>query len=202
MERITRHDAHYARTLEPGAHGLPKWPEYTRHSGNVNTLTFHFHPHNFMKYATFSLASDVVPRLGVVHGDCMLDASTLSAGNWRPPTSLLELIQQGPESWQRMRELVAQYDPGGDFRADARTSPPGSFPLSDIRWHAPIPRPIKNVFCLGRNYVAHAEEAARVRGQEVKIPTVPVIFTKASTSARRSGVVTFATSLWSGASTT
>ena len=38
------------------------------------------------------------------------------------------------------------------------------------------------MYCLGRNYVAHAEEAARARGQEVKIPTVPVIFTKASTS--------------------
>ena len=123
-----------------------------------------------MKYATFSLASDVVPRLGVVHGDRMLDAPTLSAGNWRAPATLLDLIQQGPESWQRMRELVSQAPPSTGHKLDA------------IRWHAPIPRPIKNVFCLGRNYVAHAEEAARARGQEVKIPTVPVIFTKASTS--------------------
>jgi 2-keto-4-pentenoate hydratase/2-oxohepta-3-ene-1,7-dioic acid hydratase in catechol pathway len=124
-----------------------------------------------MKYATFSLGSDVVPRLGVVHGERMLDTATLSAGSWRPPASLLELIQQGPESWQRMRQLVD------------RSNPAESFPLSEVRWHAPPPRPIKNVFCLGRNYVAHAEEAARARGQEVKIPTVPVIFTKASTSA-------------------
>jgi 2-keto-4-pentenoate hydratase/2-oxohepta-3-ene-1,7-dioic acid hydratase in catechol pathway len=124
-----------------------------------------------MKYATFSLGSDVVPRLGVVHGERMLDTATLSAGSWRPPASLLELIQQGPESWQRMRQLVD------------RSNPAESFPLSEVRWHAPLPRPIKNVFCLGRNYVAHAEEAARARGQEVKIPTVPVIFTKASTSA-------------------
>jgi 2-keto-4-pentenoate hydratase/2-oxohepta-3-ene-1,7-dioic acid hydratase in catechol pathway len=123
-----------------------------------------------MKYATFSLASDVVPRLGVVHGDRMLDATMLSAGSWHPPTSLLDLIQQGPESWQRMRELVSQVVSSSGHRLD------------EVRWHAPIPRPIKNVFCLGRNYVAHAEEAARARGQEVKIPTVPVIFTKASTS--------------------
>jgi 2-keto-4-pentenoate hydratase/2-oxohepta-3-ene-1,7-dioic acid hydratase in catechol pathway len=134
-----------------------------------------------MKYATFSLPSDVVPRLGVVRGDRIIDAATLSAG-WQPPTSLLELIQRGPDSWKRMRELVERYDPGGDFPSATRKSPPGSFPVSDIRWHAPIPRPSKNVFCLGRNYVAHAEEAARARGQEVKIPTIPVIFTKASTS--------------------
>jgi 2-keto-4-pentenoate hydratase/2-oxohepta-3-ene-1,7-dioic acid hydratase in catechol pathway len=134
-----------------------------------------------MKYATFSLPSDVVPRLGVVRGDRIIDAASLSAG-WQPPTSLLELIQRGPDSWKHMRELVERNDPGGDFPSATRKSPPGSFPVSDIRWHAPIPRPSKNVFCLGRNYVAHAEEAARARGQEVKIPTIPVIFTKAPTS--------------------
>src|SRR5262245_1566340 len=131
-----------------------------------------------MKYATFSLASDVVPRLGVVRGDWIIETATLSLEGWQPPTSLLELIQRGPDSWKRMSELVDRYAPGRDFRE----SPPGSFPVSSVRWHAPIPRPSKNVFCLGRNYVAHAEEAARARGQEVKIPTIPVIFTKAPTS--------------------
>ena len=136
-----------------------------------------------MKYASFSLPSDVVPRLGVVRGDRMIDPRTLPPSDWQPPATLLDLIQQGPGAWTRMRELVDQYDPGGDFAApSAPKSPPGSYPLSAVRWHAPIPRPLKNVFCLGRNYVAHAEEAARARGQEVKIPTIPVIFTKAPTS--------------------
>jgi 2-keto-4-pentenoate hydratase/2-oxohepta-3-ene-1,7-dioic acid hydratase in catechol pathway len=123
-----------------------------------------------MKYATFSLASDVVPRLGVVCGDRVLDAATLSSTDWRPPATLLDLIQQGPDAWRRMRELVDRAQAGIGH------------PIAEIRWHAPIPRPIKNVFCLGRNYVAHAEEAARARGQEVKIPTIPVIFTKAPTT--------------------
>ena len=136
-----------------------------------------------MKYASFSLPSDVVPRLGVVRGDRMIDPRTLPLGDWQPPATLLDLIQQGPDAWKRMRELVERHDPGGDFAApSAPKSPPGSYPLSAVRWHAPIPRPLKNVFCLGRNYVAHAEEAARARGQEVKIPTIPVIFTKAPTS--------------------
>jgi 2-keto-4-pentenoate hydratase/2-oxohepta-3-ene-1,7-dioic acid hydratase in catechol pathway len=123
-----------------------------------------------MKYATFSLPADVVPRLGVIRGDRVLDATTLPATDWRPPASLLELIRQGPDGWRRMRELI-----------DAARGATGHS-MSDVRWHAPIPRPAKNVFCLGRNYVAHAEEAARARGQEVKIPTIPVIFTKAPTS--------------------
>jgi 2-keto-4-pentenoate hydratase/2-oxohepta-3-ene-1,7-dioic acid hydratase in catechol pathway len=123
-----------------------------------------------MKYATFSLPSDVVPRLGAVHGDRIIDVSSLPAAGWRPPTRLLDLIQQGPDTWRQVRELVDQASPGTGH------------PIPDVRWHAPIPRPTKNVFCLGRNYVAHAEEAARARGQEVKIPTIPVIFTKAPTS--------------------
>jgi len=123
-----------------------------------------------MKYATFSLPSDVAPRLGIVRGDRMLDTAMLQVGRWQPPTTLLELIQQGPDTWQRMRKLV-----------DGANTVTGHT-LDSVRWHAPIPRPAKNVFCLGRNYVAHAEEAARARGQEVKIPSIPVIFTKAPTS--------------------
>jgi 2-keto-4-pentenoate hydratase/2-oxohepta-3-ene-1,7-dioic acid hydratase in catechol pathway len=123
-----------------------------------------------MKYASFSLQSDAVPRLGVVCGDRMVDTAMLPPGGWQPPTTLLDLIQRGPDAWKRMREFVDQVSPGTGH------------PIADVRWHAPIPRPIKNVFCLGRNYVAHAEEAARARGQEVKIPTIPVIFTKAPTS--------------------
>src|SRR6266550_3813597 len=40
------------------------------------------------------------------------------------------------------------------------------------RLEAPIPRPARNVFCLGRNYKEHAAE----RGAEA--PTHPVYFTK------------------------
>jgi len=124
-----------------------------------------------MKYATFSTADNPTPRLGVVHSDRLIDVAAL-APNWRgrAPFSLLELIQQGPDAWQQMKQLVEVA--GGT----------SALPLANIRWHAPIPRPPKNIFCLGRNYVAHAEEAAKARGQEVKIPTVPVIFTKAPTT--------------------
>jgi len=124
-----------------------------------------------MKYATFSDDSNPTPRLGIVRGDRIVDAAALAAATWRDaPSSLLGLIQRGPGAWQRMREL-----------ADSASGAPAR-PLAGIRWHAPIPRPLKNVFCLGRNYVAHAEEGARARGQEVKIPTVPVVFTKAPTT--------------------
>jgi 2-keto-4-pentenoate hydratase/2-oxohepta-3-ene-1,7-dioic acid hydratase in catechol pathway len=124
-----------------------------------------------MKYATYSLPSDATPRLGIVQDDSIIDtASFSSAWRGRPPASLLELIQQGPDAWHRMQEL-AQSAQGASRH-----------PLSDIRWHAPIPRVPKNVFCLGLNYVAHAKESSQARGREMKIPTAPVIFTKAPTT--------------------
>jgi 2-keto-4-pentenoate hydratase/2-oxohepta-3-ene-1,7-dioic acid hydratase in catechol pathway len=49
-------------------------------------------------------------------------------------------------------------------------------PLSQAKLLAPIPRPAKNIFCLGRNYAEHAKE----RGNPV--PTIPIYFTKAPTS--------------------
>ena len=58
-------------------------------------------------------------------------------------------------------------------------------PLDRVRFLSPIPRPARNIFCVGRNYVEHAKE----RGAEV--PTVPVFFTKPPTAivGHEAGVV-------------
>jgi 2-keto-4-pentenoate hydratase/2-oxohepta-3-ene-1,7-dioic acid hydratase in catechol pathway len=47
---------------------------------------------------------------------------------------------------------------------------------------APIPRPHKNIFCVGRNYREHAIESFRAVGKEVRLPESPNIFTKAVTT--------------------
>ncbi|WP_338753538.1 fumarylacetoacetate hydrolase family protein [Bacillus sp. FJAT-52991] len=49
---------------------------------------------------------------------------------------------------------------------------------SDIEWLAPIPRPSKNVMCIGKNYRDHAIEM----GGEESIPTDLMVFTKAPTA--------------------
>jgi 2,4-diketo-3-deoxy-L-fuconate hydrolase len=38
------------------------------------------------------------------------------------------------------------------------------------------------VFCVGRNYLAHAEEGARAQGIALELPPVPTFFTKAPTA--------------------
>src|SRR3990170_5060999 len=50
-----------------------------------------------------------------------------------------------------------------------------ALPLARARLLAPIPRPRKNIVCLGRNYAEHAKESGG------SVPTVPIFFTKPPT---------------------
>jgi 2-keto-4-pentenoate hydratase/2-oxohepta-3-ene-1,7-dioic acid hydratase in catechol pathway len=124
-----------------------------------------------MRYATFSLRSDTAaPRLGLVQDERIIDFQAAVAGRWpgAPPATLLGLIQQGPDAWNRARELAAGAAP--------------AHAIDQVRWHAPIPRPLKNIFCVGRNYAAHVREGAAAFGKDARLPEVPVFFTKAPTT--------------------
>ena len=131
-----------------------------------------------MRYVTFSLDTEKLPRLGVVHGDRVVDVQSLSppTGSGPLPGSMLELIQQGPGGVGAARRDAAQTELPAAMTAAARHD------MEKIRWHAPIPRPAKNVFCLGLNYASHARRRRRARGREAKIPEIPVFFTKAPTT--------------------
>ncbi len=130
-----------------------------------------------MRYATFSLPNDAHRRIGLAIGSLMFDLEKLVGQDWVEPfpRSLHEFIQAGPEAWRRVVLRVK------DTRAQSRGEPM-SYPLEQVRLHAPIPRPAKNIVCLGLNYVTHLEETARARGRQAKIPEVPVFFTKAPTA--------------------
>jgi 2-keto-4-pentenoate hydratase/2-oxohepta-3-ene-1,7-dioic acid hydratase in catechol pathway len=130
-----------------------------------------------MRYVTFSTPDDPVARLGVLAGDHVvgLQAVAAAVGADEPPATLLDLIRSGPAVWRQTADMVTAWRPEG-------LKAPGYHNPRDIRWHAPIPRPLKNVFCVGRNFVGHAEEAARARGVAVKLPDVPLYFTKAPTT--------------------
>lgn len=58
--------------------------------------------------------------------------------------------------------------------------------LESIQLAAPV-HPHKNVFCVGRNYLGHAEEIARARGTALTLPKVPTFFTKAPTAIAAPG---------------
>jgi len=127
-----------------------------------------------LRYLTFSTASNPSPRLGALIGDRVLDLQAAQVdGRRAAPDTLLELIQQGPDWWKFAGEVAL---------AEVRLKPDSTFGATEVRWHAPIPRPLKNVFCVGRNYAAHARESAAAFNTDAKLPDVPVFFSKAPTT--------------------
>jgi 2-keto-4-pentenoate hydratase/2-oxohepta-3-ene-1,7-dioic acid hydratase in catechol pathway len=89
------------------------------------------------------------------------------------PATLLDLIRAGPDAWRRLADRAARAE-RSSYAAAVRQ-------LDEIRWHAPIPRPRKNIICLGLNYASHVQETSKP-GRQPKIPERPVFFTKALTA--------------------
>jgi 2-keto-4-pentenoate hydratase/2-oxohepta-3-ene-1,7-dioic acid hydratase in catechol pathway len=89
-----------------------------------------------------------------------------------------------PEAARRAGVTAAQDMVG--FIADGAPGLAGlggeAIPLEAVGLLAPIPRPRKNVFCVGRNYREHVAEGYRARGTETKYPEHPQFFTKPPTA--------------------
>ncbi len=68
-----------------------------------------------------------------------------------------------------------------------------ALPLDRVKLEAPLPRPPRNVFCVGKNYREHAHEFARsgfdssAKSAADAIPTAPIVFTKAPETVIASG---------------
>lgn len=73
-----------------------------------------------------------------------------------------------------------------DAYANRLANPDGWQPVVDAQWLPPV-LPSRNIFCVGKNYYEHAREFEKSgfdssSGGEV-VPTAPVVFTKAPSSA-------------------
>jgi 2-keto-4-pentenoate hydratase/2-oxohepta-3-ene-1,7-dioic acid hydratase in catechol pathway len=115
-----------------------------------------------MKIITFEVAGKVAA--GFLDGD---EAVVCIEGH-SARRAVLDLIEGGAEA----RE--AWLNSGGR-----------RVPLREVRLLAPIPEPRRDVFCVGKNYYAHAAEfhssGFDSSGKE-EVPSHPVIFTKPTTS--------------------
>jgi 2-keto-4-pentenoate hydratase/2-oxohepta-3-ene-1,7-dioic acid hydratase in catechol pathway len=124
-----------------------------------------------MRIITFTDAKG--PRIGVIEGDqvrdvCLVDNSI--------PRDLVDAIARGPEMMARIR-------------AAAVTKAP-ALPASGLKVLAPIPRPRRNVFCVGKNYFEHAAEfhnSGFDASSTTAVPDLPIIFTKPSSSVIATG---------------
>ncbi|HYF09714.1 MAG TPA: fumarylacetoacetate hydrolase family protein, partial [Acetobacteraceae bacterium] len=80
-------------------------------------------------------------------------------------------------------DMLALIEGGAAALSSARAkaeAASGAVPLASVRLEAPIPRPRRNVFCVGRNYMDHVAEGDRTRGiTQSEVPKFPQFFTKA-----------------------
>lgn len=131
-----------------------------------------------MKVCTYSVEPGS-PRLGVQCGDVILDIarySHLHEGQ-RVPPDVLAFIGAGPIGWRHAAELCQRFTAEvGSHDLDQDAEAGLAYRADRVRWHAPIPRPAKDVFCLGQNYAAHAAETGNPP------PPAPIYFTKPPTT--------------------
>jgi 2-keto-4-pentenoate hydratase/2-oxohepta-3-ene-1,7-dioic acid hydratase in catechol pathway len=123
-----------------------------------------------LRLVTFADAPGKPSRIGVLRGNHDRVVDLAAAGGKLPfdPADMLSLIAAGKPA------LAAVADLAKNAKAD--------LPLAGLTLLAPIPRPRKNVFCVGWNYVEHFEEGAKARPHVTEMPAHPAFFTKAPTA--------------------
>jgi 2-keto-4-pentenoate hydratase/2-oxohepta-3-ene-1,7-dioic acid hydratase in catechol pathway len=136
-----------------------------------------------MKLASFSTTDIPKPRVGIVQDNEILDID-LAAQALRmiTPDQLLGLLDHYEHTTHDLAEILNKVA-GRRFSEVKTFAAIGAVRnLSEVHLTAPIPRPRKNIMCLGWNYAEHAKETAEIRGRQPTPPEDPVFFTKAPTT--------------------
>jgi len=131
-----------------------------------------------MFYITF--LDDDVPTGGVLTADRKRVLSLTEAGaliGCRFSNDLVQFIATA--TGEQMDELARAVDQSG--------TDVGHF-AQNIHLQAPIPKPPRNLFCLGKNYAEHVKEIKNIPGLSGK-PEAPIYFTKAPTTVIDSNAV-------------
>jgi 2-keto-4-pentenoate hydratase/2-oxohepta-3-ene-1,7-dioic acid hydratase in catechol pathway len=114
-----------------------------------------------MRLTTCAINEETVLGVVTAEGVQLLPA----ADGW--PAGMLDWIAAGQAAAER-------------FRRESASLP--VTPQERVRFCAPIPRPRKNLVCLGKNYAAHALGLSGAEGDAGTKPRHPLVFTKAPTT--------------------
>ncbi len=124
---------------------------------------------NNLRVVTFAPRPHGPQHVGLVsEGNQLIDLARVRGNPPFDPADMVSLIAAGDEALAWLRDVA--------FKAEA------SMPLDQATLLAPIPRPRKNIFCVGWNYVEHFEEGAKARAQVQEMPAHPAFFTKSPTT--------------------
>ena len=127
-----------------------------------------------MKLLSFTLNGEELYGVSKDDGESIWNLIELERnfdGKCLLPSTLLAGIREGRKFTNRLKELI-------EFGNSSDNHSAFLFHCNDVILQAPIPRPEKNIMCVGKNYREHAIEM----GSEADIPEHIMIFTKAPTA--------------------
>ena len=128
-----------------------------------------------MRLVTYRAHVNAAARLGAIVDDLVIDLQRLGAhADQALPADILEFIDLGPHAVASTTALLDSY--AGKWPLDT------ALPLVNVKLLAPIPKPRKNIFGIGLNYVEHVEESSRTLDTSKELPKQPVIFSKPPTT--------------------
>ncbi|SKD03821.1 2-keto-4-pentenoate hydratase/2-oxohepta-3-ene-1,7-dioic acid hydratase (catechol pathway) [Burkholderia sp. CF099] len=128
-----------------------------------------------MRVVTYRPEITAAARLGaIVDGDVVDLARLGAAAGHTLPSSMLEFIDLGPQAVRFVSALLDEHR--GKWPVGA------AVPVHNVKLLAPIPRPRKNIFGIGLNYVEHVAESSRTLDTSKDLPKEPVIFSKPPTT--------------------
>ena len=108
-------------------------------------------------------------RLGLLLGERVIDVADAGRSlGLALPDGMLAFIEEGDQALEGARRVVDV------LSSDPATLSRSSWPLAETRLLAPVPRPRRNLVCVGLNYAEHAAESRVTQG----VPEHPVYFTK------------------------
>ncbi len=128
-----------------------------------------------MRLVTYRRHVQEAARLGAIVDNQVIDLEYLgmSAGI-DLPDNMLDFIDLGPGAVASTTELLEAH--GGQWPVGVAQ------PIQNVKLLAPIPRPRKNIFGIGLNYVEHVAESSRTLDTSADLPKQPVIFSKPPTT--------------------
>lgn len=120
-----------------------------------------------------TFAHDQTQRIGILDRDA----------GW-----VLDLAQATPDLPRTMLDFIAAGETAlGAARHALATHGSARIPLNSIQLLAPIPRPRRNLFCIGKNYRDHLKEVQSLPSGGSGVPEYPIVFTKAPSTVIGTG---------------
>ncbi|GAB3104700.1 fumarylacetoacetate hydrolase family protein [Aestuariicella hydrocarbonica] len=128
-----------------------------------------------MRLVTYRENTLAAARLGAIVDDLVVDLEKFGIEvGIDLPSDMLDFIDLGPNAVAVTSQLFIKYEQNWPVNV--------VLPLSNVTLLAPIPRPKKNIFGIGLNYVEHVAESSKSLDTSAALPTEPVIFSKPPTT--------------------